>query len=148
MPALTLTPGQILELVRIQNMPDRSSINPQEYFGMQSWVQKMVDDPVKGMQDLLKASGIAWDGNGKYWLTISEEVKKQCRVSMAVAHMNVEDRREDDAREILAYNKAIPGVLSSRVVEQSQEVALKAADRNVKERLRLATVVEMRDDAV
>lgn len=119
-----MTHAQLLTLILIQNLPDKSGINPENYFGIQDWVQKILDDPTEGMKALLNHIGITWDGTGKIWPSIHEQVKVHCAVNLVAAQHAVDERRKEDALEIVAYDKACPHTLSRLVVNRAREVIL------------------------
>lgn len=130
----SLSDIQVLGLLAmsVQQLSTPIQIDPAEYFGSEGLVKEVLADPAKALRGILQKQypSLVWPEKEKVWKPLIELFKEDCEHEHQYALFGVAERRRASCMKVIEYDKAIPGVLSRKIVDDAHE-GLAAATRTL-----------------
>ena len=122
-----LKPIQVIGLLAMANIKDRSGIKADDFYGMESSVGELLSDQVEALRTVLAIRlGIQWDGKERLWPLLVEACRAECCADKLKSEVAASANKAANALKILEYSKEFPGKLNPNLLGMARHAITSA----------------------
>lgn len=120
-----LSPLEILTILAVANLPDRSVVNPDDHFGIAEEIRACIEDKDKAVADMLKkVTGLDWNPSLNYRQFIIDAHAERSAIDKAISLWGCDNRRRSDAVKIVEHERAVPGSVKPGPLQRARDLLL------------------------